>query len=102
VKQPTDGNSRMCCKAEHITHNVAGCTTIAPSSYTNRHIKVGGYIHWTVCKDMGLQVTDRDCEHVPERVITVNGTAIMWDVPVILDRTVTTNRPDIVLHVLAY
>ena len=45
-----------CCKEEHIKHGVVGCTTLAPSDYTNRHNKVAGYIHWTICKHMGLQV----------------------------------------------
>ena len=35
-KQPTDSKCRMCCKAEeHPKHNVAACTTRAPSEYTN-------------------------------------------------------------------
>jgi len=37
---------------------------------------------------MGLQVTERHCEHVPERVINVNSTTIVWHVPVIAVRTV--------------
>jgi aromatic ring hydroxylase len=44
---------------EHIKHIVAGCTTIAPSEYNYRHNKVAGYIHWMICKHMGLQVTDK-------------------------------------------
>jgi hypothetical protein len=41
----------MCYKAEeHITHTVAGCTTLAPSKDTNRHNKVAGYSHWMKCK----------------------------------------------------
>ena len=46
---------------------------------------------------MGLQVTDRYCEHIPDRVINVNGTTVTWDVPVITDHTVPANRPDAVL-----
>jgi hypothetical protein len=46
MKQPTASKCRMCCKAEkHIKHNDAGCTTLAPSEYSNRHNKVAGYIH---------------------------------------------------------
>ena len=101
MKRPADGNCRMRCKAENVTHIVTGCT-IAPSAYTNKHSKVGGYIHWTIRKDMGLQITDRYCEHIPDRVTTVNSTAVMWDVPVISDRTVPANRPDIILRVFAY
>jgi len=51
-----------------------------------------------VCKRVGLQVTDRYCEHIPDRVINVNCTTGMWDVPVITDRTVPANRPDTVLR----
>jgi len=31
-------------------------------------------------------------KHIPERVINVNGTTIIWD------QTILANRPDIVLH----
>jgi hypothetical protein len=47
---------------------------------------------------MGLQVTDKYCEHIPERVINVSGIVIMWDVAAVTDRTILANRPDIVLH----
>ena len=57
MKQPTD-KCIMCYKAEHIEHIVAGCTTLVPSEYTNRHNKVAGYIHWTIRLHMGFQVTD--------------------------------------------
>jgi len=53
--------------------------------------KVAGYIHWTICKRMGLQVTDEYDEHTPERVINFKGTTIMWDVPVTTDRTLLAN-----------
>jgi len=70
---------------EHSKHIVAGCSTIAPSEYTYGHNKVSGYIHRMICKYMGLWVTDRYCEHIPERAINVNGTSINWYVPVITD-----------------
>ena len=79
-------------------HTVAGCTTLASSEHTNRHNKMAGYINWTVCKLMGLRVTDRYCGLISDRVINVNGTTGIWDVPVITDRTVPANRPDAVLR----
>jgi len=70
-QQPIDNKYRMCCKVEeHTKHFVAGCTTLAPVKETNRHNKVNGYSHWTVCKHTGLQVTDRYCEHIPQRVLS--------------------------------
>jgi hypothetical protein len=75
----------MCYNAEeNIIRIVQGCTILVPSEYTNRHNKVAGYIHWTVCKHSELQVTDRYCGHIPERVINISVTAIMWDVPALL------------------
>jgi hypothetical protein len=43
-------------------------------------------------------VTDKYYEHIPERVITVNGTTIMWDVLVITDGTILVNQCDTVQH----
>ena len=58
---------------------------------------VAGYIHWMICKHTGLQVTDKYYKHIPERVINVNGTTLIWNIPVITDRTMLANRPNIVL-----
>ena len=67
--EPTDSKRRMCYKAEeHMKDIVVGFTTLAPSEYTNRHNRVTGYIHWTIRKHMGLQVTDRYYEHLSEKV----------------------------------
>ena len=48
--------------------------------------------------NMGLQVTDKHYEHIPERVINMNSTTVMWEVPVITDGRILANRPDIILH----
>ena len=48
----------------------------------NKNNKVADYIHWMICKHMRLQVTDKYYEHLPERVINISGTTIMWDIAV--------------------
>jgi hypothetical protein len=68
-----------------------GCTTLAPSEYANRHNKMVGYIHWTICRHMGLQVTDEYHETILKEAINVNCTNIMQDIDVITDRTVLAN-----------
>ena len=47
---------------------------------------------------MGLKVTDRYYEHIPETVINVSGTTGVWDVPITTDQTVLAKRPDTVLR----
>jgi hypothetical protein len=54
---------------ENIKRIVPGCTILAPSEYTNRYNKVAAYIHWMICKHMGVTVTDKYYEHTPERII---------------------------------
>jgi len=99
AKQPNYSKCRKCYKAEGIMkHIVVECTILSPSEYTNRHNTVAGCIHWTVCKHMGLEVTDSYCEHIPEMVININGTAIMWDISVITNRAILANWFDEVLR----
>jgi hypothetical protein len=44
-KQSVGSKRRVCYNGEeHIKHTVAGCTTLAPPEYANRHSKVAGYI----------------------------------------------------------
>jgi len=75
--QPIDSKCRMCYKVEeHIKLIIVGCTTLVPSEYPNSYNKVAGYIHWTICKPMGLQVTDKYLENIPDRVINVSSTTI--------------------------
>jgi hypothetical protein len=57
-------------------------TLLQNNNNNSNNNKVAGYIHWMLFKRMGLQVTDRCYENIPERVINVNSTTIMWDVPV--------------------
>jgi len=98
MKQPTDSNCRMCCKAEHIKHIAEGRTTLVPSEYTNRHNKAAGYIRWMIWQHIRIQATDSCSKHISERMVNVNGTTIVWDVLVITGQTALANRPDMVLH----
>jgi hypothetical protein len=70
-------NAECAIADEHTKHIVVGCTTLAPSEYTDRHNKAAGYIHWAICRRMGLQVTEKYYEKVPEKVINVKGPTII-------------------------
>lgn len=57
LKQTEDSIFRVCNQAEeHISHMVEGCITFAQIEYTNRHNKVASYVHWSMCKYLGVQV----------------------------------------------
>jgi hypothetical protein len=46
---------------------------------------------------MGSWVTEKYYECIPEKVINVNSTTIMWK-PVLTDQTILANRPDVLLQ----
>lgn len=99
LKKPVDSKCRMCGLAEeHISHVVAGCTTLAPSEYTHRHNRVARYLHWVMCKHFNVPVPEKYYEYTPEKVVNTNDVTLMWDVPIITDREIHANRPDIVVH----
>ncbi|XP_030745272.1 uncharacterized protein LOC115874305 [Sitophilus oryzae] len=49
-------------------------------------------------RELGVQVQDKYYEHIPEKVLNINDTVVLWDVPIITDRTILANRPDLVFH----
>ena len=63
-----------------------------------RHNQIGKYIHWNILKDMGKEVTVNWLHHKLLQSISWNCVHILWDVPIITDRKVKCNRPDIVVH----
>ena len=54
-------------------------------------------MHWKICKEFGIEVKERWYEHEPMAVTEKDSITILWDIPIHTDRTITTNRPDIVL-----
>ena len=82
-----------------MTKNVSGCEVLAKTEYISRHDKAAAYVHWNICQDHDVKVIDKWYEHKPESV-TPNKDGkitIMWDMPVNTDRTITANRPDIII-----
>ena len=54
-------------------------------------------MHWEICKEFGIEVKERWCEHEPKTVTWNDSVTILWDMPIHTDRTIAANRPDIVL-----
>ena len=51
-------------------------------------------MHW---KMFGFEVKEKWYENEPKTVTEKNNVTILWDMPIHTDRTITANRPDIVL-----
>ena len=90
---------RLCMEQnETVHHIVSGCKMLAGTKYLFRHNQVAKYIHWRLLKDRGFEVKESWIEHNPRETETLNGTTILWDVPLLTDKKVKCNRPDITIH----
>jgi hypothetical protein len=98
IKDGTDPKCRLCNEYnETVDHIISGCPVLANNEYTERHNKVAGYIHWNICKHYNVDVCEKWYEHTPQKVVEKDHTTIMWDMPIITDRKIEANRPDIVV-----
>ena len=52
-----------------INHIVSGCEVLAKTEYISRHNNAAAYLHWSICKDHDIEITDKWYEHEPETVI---------------------------------
>ena len=84
---------------ETVDHIVSGCEVLAKTEYISRHNNTAACLNWSICKDHDIEITDKWYQHQPETVMhnNDNNITIMWDMPVNTDRTITTNRPDIIV-----
>ena len=98
--QQVKSKCRMCSQHEEtVDHIVSGCEVLAKTEYISRHNNAAAYLHWSICKDHDIEITDKWYQHAPETVMhnKDNNITIMWDMPVNTDRTITANRPDIIV-----
>ena len=98
--QKVEGKCRTCSQYEEtVDHIVPGCEVLAKTEYISRHDKAAAYFHWKICQDHDSEVIETWYEHKPESVTHNKDSkiTIMWDPPVITDRTITANRPDIII-----
>ena len=90
---------RLCkTKEETISHIVSGCTMLAGTKYTNRHDRIGTYLHWCILKELGHKTCDDWYKHVPTQSVECGDITVMWDFTLITDKRIPANRPDITIH----
>ena len=80
-----------------IDHLVSGCPELAITEYIHRHNKAAADMHWTICKEFGIEVKERWYEHEPKTVTEKDSISIVWDIHIHTDKTIAASRLDIVL-----
>ena len=54
-------------------------------------------LHYSICKALGFETTDKWYTHMPEPVCEKGDVTVLWNQAVHTDREVTANRPDIII-----
>ena len=99
IKQGTT-DCRMChTQPETVEYIISGCQTLAADQYLNRHNQVAAQCHLDIYRYNSIKV-EAECwhQHKPEWVMENEKTTILWDSPIITDRHVPYNKPDIVIQ----
>ena len=73
---------------------------VAPSlhRYKKRYDVVGRVIHWEVCKEYGVECSNKWYEHSPKSVEENEEVKLLWDFTIQTDREIHHRRPDIVIQ----
>jgi len=85
-----------------IDHIISACPILAKEQYIKRHDRVCTQLHFNICKETGVQLDKKHWyEHLPKSVETSQGgkVTILWSQQVQTDRTIPSNKPDIIIHV---
>lgn len=90
---------RKCSQApETIQHVTSSCPVLAPREYTDRHNAMARAFHQAISLKYGLIKNKKKIhEYSPKEVQENDEVKVYWDHPLITDRPIAHNRPDIVI-----
>jgi hypothetical protein len=92
---------RLCKQHEEtIDHLTSGCPILAKNEYLVRHDKVCTHLHYSICKALGTETTDKWYTHMPKPVYEEGYVTVLWNKAVNTDGEVTANRPDIIIIII--
>ena len=62
-----------------------------------RHDKVCTHLHYSMCRALGIENTDKWYNHMPKPMCEEGDVTVLWNQAVHTDREFTANRPDIII-----
>ena len=92
-----DDKCRLCHQvSETIAHITSGCTNLANTEYLFRHNQVCKIIHQLLAhKYKFIDSLVPYYKYEPQTVLESRSTRLYWDRPIVTDKTILANKPDI-------
>ena len=98
LKVEIERKCQLCKQHEEtIDHLTSECPILAKNEYLMRHNKDCTHLHYSICKALGIETTDKWYTHMPKPVYEKGDVTVFWNQAVHTDREVTANRPDIII-----
>ncbi|XP_044766186.1 uncharacterized protein LOC123322308 [Coccinella septempunctata] len=90
---------RKCSHAtETIQHVMSSCPILAPREYTDRHNAMAKVYHQELALKYGLiRKPKKVHKYAPKELLQNDEVKLYWDFPLVTDRPIPHNRPDIVI-----
>ena len=90
----------MCqSQPETVEHTISGCQALAADQYLNRHNQVAAQLYLDICKHYDIKVEAQHWyQHKPEWVVENELATILCYSPVITDRHIPYNKPDLIVQ----
>ena len=99
MKTDVDPKCRLCGRFDGtIGHLVTGFPELFETVHKHRHKKAAAHMHWTICKEFGIEVKEEWFEYEPTTATAKDCVTILWNMTLHTDTTIAANRPDIVLE----
>ena len=58
--QQVESKCRLCSQHEEtVDHIESGCEVLTKTEYISRHNNDAAYLHWSICKDHDIEITDK-------------------------------------------
>jgi hypothetical protein len=98
LKQQTDSKCQLYKEHEEtINHLISGCPILAKNEYIIRQDRVCTPLHYSICKELGIETTENWYTHKPEPVCEHGDITVLWNQEVQTDREVLGKKPDIII-----
>ena len=99
-KEDVSPKCRLCDEGdETVRHLSAGCSKLSKGPYKRRHDRMGLRVYWEICKQFGIDCSEKWFEEVPDTVRKRKDGEIevWWDRPIETTVKLDHNRPDIII-----
>ena len=87
MKEEIESKCRLCKQHEEfLDHLNSGCHIVAKNKYLKRHDKNCQILYYKICKDLGIENTEKWFTHMPKPLREVGDVTVLWNQAVHTDR----------------